>query len=321
MRFLHTTVLALCALSAQANDTLVTLGAGGLVPVKSAQIVMEREDLTVSVKQISVHYLFRNNSDHDLDVTVAFPMPELDGGQVAHEPLNLPSRPGANFMGFEVLVAGKRIEPRLEVRAFHDGRDITDRLRAAGLPVSVIDESFASAVSRLTPQQRRDFAKDELVVSDEPEPQKTFWANWNTRIQFYWTQHFPAHAVVDVVHRYRPVVGGSYIVATDNGAEHIKPYCGSADSVALIQDFKKQHAIKNEIALYEKRIRYILTTANNWSGPIRDFHLTVTANSPDNIVLSCLAGLKRLSPTSYAFSQANFHPDRELDLLILQGSR
>src|SRR5579864_9332487 len=126
MRFLHTTLIVLVVTPAIANDTLVTLGAGGLVPVKSAQISMEREDLAISVNRITVRYLFRNTSDQDLDVTVAFPLPELIGGQVEHEPLNLPARTSSNFMNFEVLVAGKSAQPRMEVRSFHEGREITD---------------------------------------------------------------------------------------------------------------------------------------------------------------------------------------------------
>ena len=43
-------VLAM-VLPLDANDTLATLGAGGLVPVKSSQITMEREDLQLSVQQ------------------------------------------------------------------------------------------------------------------------------------------------------------------------------------------------------------------------------------------------------------------------------
>ena len=86
---------------------------------------------------------------------------------------------------------------------------------------------------------------------------------------------------------------------------------------------KKRHPLKNpdEPALYEKQIQYILTTANNWSGPIADFKLTVIADSPDDIVLTCLLGLKRLGPTRYELVRNNFRPVRDLDLLILHAGR
>jgi hypothetical protein len=310
---------------AAANDTLATLGAGGLIPVKSAQIAMEREDLEISVHQITVHYLFRNHTDKDVDATVAFPLPELEGGTVEHVPLQLPSKDPANFVDFQVSAAGKAIAAKMDVRAFHEGRDITERLRAAGLPVSVSDPHFADAVARLSPTQRKQFEKDELVVSDDPAgtPNRRYWPYWTTRVQFYWTQHFPAHATVDVLHKYRPVVGGSYLVSTDDGASHIKPYCGGPDALPRIQAVKKRHPGKSqdEPVLFEKRINYILTTANNWLGPIRDFRLVVTADSPDDVVLTCFPGLKQAAPTRYELTRSNFHPGHDLQLLLLQTAR
>jgi len=128
---------------------------------------------------------------------------------------------------------------------------------------------------------------------------------------------------VEVQHQYRPVVGGSYLTAADDGASRIKPYCGGPEIVPQILAVKKRHPVKNpdEPALYEKQIQYILTTANNWSGPIADFKLTVIADSPDDIVLTCLLGLKRLGPTRYELVRNNFRPVRDLDLLILHAGR
>jgi hypothetical protein len=62
-----------------ANDTMVTLEAGGLVPVKSSKVAMESERLRISVHRVTVDYVFRNTSDQDVDAVVAFPLPELDG--------------------------------------------------------------------------------------------------------------------------------------------------------------------------------------------------------------------------------------------------
>jgi hypothetical protein len=68
----------------------------------------------------------------------------------------------------------------------------------------------------------------------------------------------------------------------------------------------------------ERRIQYILTTANNWSGPIRSFRLSVIPDSPTDIVATCVPGLKRAGPARYELLRSNFRPDRELEVLILQ---
>lgn len=266
---------------------------------------MEREDLEISVHQITVRYLFRNASDKDVDAVVAFPLPDLEGGLVEHEPLQLPDRSNANFVDFEVRVAGKPVAAKMEVRAFHEGREITDRLRSAGVPVSVVDAGLDAAAAKLPALQRAQFGKDELLVTDDPgAANPRYWAWWTTKVQFYWTQHFPARVTVEVQHNYRPVVGGVFLVPVGGIASQVKPYCGSG--------------VKTRRPVRERRIQYILTTANNWSGPIRDFHLSVVADNPDDIVLTCMPGLKRTGPTRYEMTRSNFHPDREFDLLILQ---
>ncbi len=43
--------IPLIAIQFGANDTFVTKGAGGLVPVKTSQIVMESEDLEIGQQQ------------------------------------------------------------------------------------------------------------------------------------------------------------------------------------------------------------------------------------------------------------------------------
>ncbi len=63
---------------------------------------------------------------------------------------------------------------------------------------------------------------------------------------------------------------------------------------------------EGEVIFFERRVQYILTTANNWNGPIRTFHLKV---------------VKHTSQTTYEFTRNDSHPDRELELLILQASR
>jgi hypothetical protein len=39
------------------------------------------------------------------------------------------------------------------------------------------------------------------------------------------------------------------------------------------------------------------------------------------VTVGGLAGLNRFSPTRYEFSHKDFHPERELDLLILQKNQ
>lgn len=73
--------------------------------------------------------------------------------------------------------------------------------------------------------------------------------------------------------------------------------------------------------LWENRVAYILTTANNWSGPIGRFHLTVTTTSPEDLLLTCMDGLKQVTPTEWELVRERYRPTGELELLILTGKR
>ena len=145
---------------------------------------------------------------------------------------------------------------------------------------------------------------------------------WEVRVQFYWTQRFPARGRLEVRHEYRPIVGGSYVTEGSDGASHVEPYCGGPEVVEQIRKWKALHPPKDADSpvLLERRIQYILTTGNNWSGPIRKFRLLVTADREDDIVVACLPDLKRSSPVRYELARENFRPEKELEILVLQAA-
>ncbi|HUJ31704.1 MAG TPA: DUF4424 family protein [Candidatus Acidoferrum sp.] len=322
-------LIAASALPLGANDTFATLASGGLVPMKTSDIVMQSEDLQISVHEITIHYLFRNTSDRDIDATVAFPLPDLDGGTVYNEPLRLPNEQNPNFLDFRVTSGGTPISVKANVRAFSEGRDITSRLASFDLPPSVLLAPLNCSLMKLEPGQRSALEKEELIVADGFNPsipcagKQGWWATWTMRVGFYWEQRFPAKGTVDLLQTYRPVVGGSYIVSGSDGSESARPYCGGADALRQIKEFENAHPAKKDWdpALIENRIEYILTTANNWSGPIGNFYLSILADTPQDIVLTCMPGLKRVTPVRYELNRSNFHPDQELKLLILQLAR
>lgn len=75
--------------AALANDTTVSIGAGGLVLEKTSAIKMASEDLYVSATRIRIRYVFRNVTAAPITTIVAFPMPDRPmsdefGGDVAY---------------------------------------------------------------------------------------------------------------------------------------------------------------------------------------------------------------------------------------------
>jgi hypothetical protein len=311
--------LVAVVLPAVANDTLATLGAGGLTPLKSSTIFMESEDLEISVHQIAVHYTFRNTSDRDVNEIVAFPLPELAGGLLANSPVRIPSKDPLNFVDFRVLVDGKPVAAKVESRAFVDKSEITTDLRSMGVPASPLDETVTAAFRKAPQSQQARFEKNGWIDCKLTGDGKC-WPMWQARFQFYWTQRFPARTAVEVRHTYSPIVGGSYVYSDDTGASSLRPYCGDADALDQVKKQKALHPPKDRDspALLERRIQYILTTAKNWSGAIRTFRLSLITDAADDIVATCMPGLTRIAPARYELMQPNFRPDRELEVLFLQ---
>ncbi len=311
---------ALSAALAKADDTAATLGAGGLVPVKSTQIVMESEDLQISIRKITVRYVFRNNGDKDIETIVAFPLPDLAGGIDYGGPIRIPNEKSMNFVDFRVTADGKPVAAKMEARAFLKDRDVTARLRAEGLPVSVLSRDVDAAAKKIPAARLKQLEKEGLLWSDGPGQ----WVSaWMETVKFYWTQRFPARGTVEIVHTYRPISGGAYITVDSDGAEIAKDYCGGPDDLRRIAQVKESMHPKDsgDIVMNENQVNFILTTANNWAGPIGKFHLTVESDSPQDIVLTCMEGLKRVGPTRYEMTRTDFHPTSELLLDILQPDK
>jgi hypothetical protein len=237
-------------------------------------------------------------------------------------PVQLPTKDPTNFVNFQATADGTNIPVKVSSRALLDGRDITARLQLAGVPPSVVAVQDGELLAHLSTAQRRALAKEHLVECEGARDTECY-ATWESRIQYYWQQHFPAGKTIEVRHTYQPVAGGSYIVGSMDGKSNIDPFCGVADGLAAIAQFKKRHPTKtdDDQFLWENQISYILTTANNWSGPIGHFRLSVTLESPEDLLFTCFPGLQRISPTRYQLDRSNFRPSRELDLLILTATR
>ena len=100
---------ALAAAPALANDSIAELGTGGLILSRTDAVSMLSENLSISPSKVDVDYVFRNQTDADVEAIVAFPMPDI-AGSVYDRP-SIPDEESDNFLGFEVIVDGKPVKP------------------------------------------------------------------------------------------------------------------------------------------------------------------------------------------------------------------
>lgn len=315
--------LLLAAAPVVANDSTATMRAGGLVLEKTDGITMLSEDLFVSAKEIRVKYRFVNHTSEPITTLVAFPMPDITGGQYGDVGGRLDDPD--HLVPFITWVNDYAVWTQVEHKAAFNGEDITERLTQLGVPLAPHFEATKTALAALPAATLQALAADGLIEISTYEagegPQREITPLWTLKTTHYWEQSFYPGEEVAIEHLYAPAIGGAAysIVSGDYDTpeglrEYNETYCMDDAFVAAARR-------KREAGYYlsETWIDYVLVTGANWSGPIRDFRLVVDKGSADNLVSFCGEGVIRISPTQFEVRRSNYTPTRDLSVLILRG--
>jgi len=189
-----------------ANDTMSTLGAGGLVFVQTDDVKMLSEDLYVSPEQVRVKYEFRNEGAEDTDALVAFPMPDITGD--GDFMVAIPTEDPQNIFGFQTLVNGEPVSAELHQYVFATNIDYTQYLTDLGLPLTPYGEATVTAINALDEATKKELLHRALVIPMEFDQgqgmQTEYWPVWTLRSTYSWEAHFPAGKTVVVEHQYKP---------------------------------------------------------------------------------------------------------------------
>jgi hypothetical protein len=102
-------VALMAACPALADDSTAELSTGGLVFTQNTDIRMASEDLSISPTNLKVRYEFVNDSGHDIDAIVAFPLPDVDMEKYVETPLGRMTDDSKNFVDFQATADGKPI--------------------------------------------------------------------------------------------------------------------------------------------------------------------------------------------------------------------
>ena len=328
-----------------ADDTVVGLGSGGLEFLTTDEIAMVREDLTISTNLIDARYVFKNVTDHPVQIMVAFPLPVIEFSKYSeHGPgINLPKFNGMNFVDFKTYVDNKAIDTKVEIKALVNYTDVSNELRKLHIDFEIpgpqgFSEKIEKQISLLSKTDQQKLIKLGAIrkITYDGQPDE-FYENWSLVTLYYWTQTFPVGQTVQIRHTYHPIVeesAGFGALLTDyNGkpiplvlegtpearypsgqgsADYFKPYC-------LTDQFWNTARERNSQLFYDsKKIKFILKTANAWRKPIGEFNLMIERNDPQSLVSLCMDGIKKISPTLFKSTKTNFIPDKDIDLFFLE---
>jgi hypothetical protein len=322
---------------ALANDSTAELATGGLQFVRTDNIEMRSEQLSISPSEVRVTYHFVNKTDRPITNLVAFPLPDI---RVDNPDWNavVPTEDPVNFLAFATTANGQPVATQVEQKVSALGVDRTAMLQQHGIPLAPQLKATSDALDAL-PKEKWDelialgvAETDEYGTTPDGKMQLHLEPRWTLKTTYYWPQTFPAGQETVIEHHYKPSVGASagsevggpiYVGDPQFAADQKKRIAGYTAKYCMAPAFvaaatkAQQKAKQNKGYLSEQRIDYILTTGANWAGPIADFTLTVDKGSPDNLISFCATGLKKLSPTQFQLHYTNFTPTADLAILIL----
>jgi hypothetical protein len=318
------------AFAAQANDAASSIAAGGVVLRSEPRISMQKERLTIRSLgpgpanlprfKVEVEYEFVNATAEDVVTEVAFPVPAYA--------FHLESLEGPfDLGGFKAWVDGKEIRVAKEVRALVEGRDQAPVLRALGIDVehhghysADSDAPRNARVDQIRGLSAADAARlVQLGLIEDVEPDGR-WPQWSVETTWHWTQRFPAGATVRVRHEYTPAAGFRYGSDARALTADLPAACPDESLVRALEkrkealdDGARRAGSKHGAMIFAAWVDYILTTANTWKTPIRDFELRV--ERPGGFVSFCWDGkVEKESATTFVARAKDFVPGRELSV-------
>jgi hypothetical protein len=291
---------------------------------------MEKERLTISEAKVTVEYEFLNQTDQNITTEVAFPIPPYDVGF-------LDAGGTRDFGDFRLWVEGKELKYSVDVRAKLRGRDYTDLLKSLGIDIASFghldfDRGEGHPTGQITKVPKG--PRDQLIrlgLISGPDDSPPGLPGWEDVKTYSWMQTFPAHRVLHVRHEYTPSIGFGMTFPSELNPKQALPsdISGGIENLCIDPSLQKEltnQAIKNykpgEAAPLETVwVDYILTTANSWKTPIKDFTLIIDRRKDSQriggaalqYVSLCWDGpIQKLDADHFLAHKTNFVPKKEL---------
>jgi hypothetical protein len=311
---------------APAFDSTAELPVGGLTFMRGAEVTIESQELTITPEQVSIRYVFQNQSDKPAVVTIAFALPDIDLSEADN--FAIPTDDPVNFVAFRTKVDGKAVNLAISQRAVLGAKDVSTSIRSAGLPLLAIGMQ-QSRIAELPRDVRERLVGEGLLIpaGTDVKGRQLYAGSWTVKTHAARQQDFPAGNPVVIEHRYRTSMGMSFDTVLRKGLRdnmaldaEIKryrtAYCVSEDLLRGL-DRIAGDAEANTTGMQERRIKYILTAGAGGLGPVKDFKLVIDKGKPDRLVSFCLDNVKKISPTAFEVRMKDFTPERDLKILLI----
>lgn len=301
---------ALISSSTHANEPFA---AGGLVLDPTADIVVAKQDVYLSVREVRVHYVYE--SDVAQSVAMGFPMPivPIDGGPDDLGGYQPEGSDHTNYAAASIKVGDREIKPVARESAYFNGVDITDELTALGIPAYVGDGELKAALAGVDAAKVADLVQREIIYLDSyGDPQNV---NWQYQSVLEWTQDFAAGAT-EVEISYTPMNGYPGDVHNQYFGEGEEIYIAEAREAYCIDDalLKALNKKRAAGAYFDLIWLDFVPSAEEKARPVKEFSLVVdkefTAEWRDDMdyVAFCPMDSKKIAPTQFQWTATDITP-------------
>lgn len=321
-------------------ESAASIAVGGIVPRGGTRVAIAREVLRIGDRKISVDYDFRNDSSADVTLDLVFPIPpyknEWDGMDPAAQ----------SFRSFVLSVDDEKVAYQTDVAAELNGSDVTRTLQSHHIDIPTFghlevgrDQHFR--VRRVAvpdfirlPKKDQDRLESEGIFEREDG-----YSKYTVKLEYHWTQTFPAHSMVHIRQEFAPVVGFTEVPALADALQAaLLPASGrtsamlepsASGSVDLLNSFCANTALLRSLSLAQQVfanssgavlpqwVDFAITSTREWNEPIEDFTLIVEVPQPQRgqqtLVSFCSPGnIQRPDTDHIQVHMTNFTPTMDL---------
>ncbi len=331
------------ASSVQANDGVASMAGGGLSFGKSDVVQMEAESLVIDLDgpRIRLRYAFRNPSNDPVTLDVAFPLPIAPVEALlgyGDSKIQIDGNLTDAYVDFTTTINEQDHPTRRIIELVWDGEVIATEPLPENAPFGPAAKALYKAKAPVEDGQ------DPWSAIKDPEAT-------GVRMTYLWQYTFYSTAYEDadpiiVEHSYTPILGAfvdsildplQYDMEDPNSeppspedqeewyGPHRRSRCLDAprnrEQVLQLIAFKASRP--EDVNVFPRAVgfwgtqylSYILTTANTWAGPIKDFKLVIKS-SPNLRYVFCEEdyGIPSFAPGQVSYEVEGFIPKRELHI-------
>lgn len=307
-----------CLVHGDTGAVVEATAAGGLQWTREPRVSMVKERLTISLNKVTVEFEFLNESDQDITAQVGFPLPPYEFEFLQHaafSPNDGHRRSiSRRFDDFAIWIDDKPGKYETEERAFLNGVEHTEILRRFDINIGTfgdkIDDPFYDSepndeLTRLPQDQKDQLMKLGLLGG-----------RWTVHKMYHWTQLFPAKKIVRIMHEYTPVEGFRAYIRPESLRE-LDDTCLGDDLLKRAQRLPRERARSAEQDFHIGQaawVKYILTSANTWKTPIKDFELIVEKGSHETVSFCWDGKIEQLDEKRVVARAKDFVPTKELTI-------